>query len=138
MQLSCLPGRLRLWLLNNIWALVYLMLLRIFAPMKIFKLILSLYILTLSCFPCGDVRECNDQAELEISAASEHKDHAHTTEACTPFCTCSCCAASTVFQYSAAIVNTQKVVFASLKYPGYKISDRPEVSFTIWQPPKIA
>jgi hypothetical protein len=106
--------------------------------MKIFKLILSLYILTLSCFPCGDVKECNDNEELKISAASDHKAHEHVTEACTPFCTCSCCAASTVFQYTAAAVETPKVIFASLKFPNYQVSSRPEISFSIWQPPKIA
>jgi len=111
--------------------------LRIFAAMKIFKLILSFYILTLSCFPCGDVRECNDSVELEISAASDHADHTHTSEACTPFCTCSCCAASTFFQYPAAAVNPPKVTFASLKFPGYEVSDLSEISFAIWQPPKI-
>ncbi|MCF2444474.1 hypothetical protein L0657_10950 [Dyadobacter sp. CY345] len=106
--------------------------------MKIFKLILCFYILTLSCFPCGDVRECNDGTEPEISATSEHKDHTHTTEACTPFCTCSCCSASTVFQYTAAAVDTPKIIFASLKFPGYKTLDLSEISFSIWQPPKIA
>jgi len=106
--------------------------------MKIFKLILSLYVLLLSCFPCGDGLDCNGKDELEIAASSGHKDHTHETESCTPFCTCSCCAASTVFQYAAASVSMPKAVFASVHFKGYTDIFLSELPFSIWQPPKIA
>jgi len=106
--------------------------------MKLFQLILSFYILLLSCFPCGDRLECNEKNELKISASLEHKAHSHETESCTPFCTCSCCAASTVLYYSSASVKVPKVDFAIIQFPHYADSFRPELSFSIWQPPKIA
>ncbi|TKT93238.1 DUF6660 family protein [Dyadobacter frigoris] len=106
--------------------------------MKIFKLTLSLYILLLSCFPCGDGLECNGKDELKISASVEHKNHSHESESCTPFCTCSCCAASTFFQFSVPAVKIPKAVFAAVKFPLYADCFRPELSFSIWQPPKIA
>ncbi|WP_409013983.1 DUF6660 family protein [Dyadobacter sp. CY356] len=106
--------------------------------MKIFKLILSLYILLLSCFPCGDGLDCNGEDELKISSSLEHKDHSHETESCTPFCTCSCCSASTLARYAIAAVKIPKTVFAAVKFPAYADRFRPEFSFSIWQPPKIA
>jgi len=106
--------------------------------MKIFALFLSFYILLLAGSPCGDGQECDGEEGIAISMTSKHQEHTHQSEACTPFCTCSCCAASTVFQFSIASVKIPKTIFAAVKYPQYLVSSRPEISFSIWQPPKIA
>jgi len=66
----------------------------IFAGVKFFFFILSGFMLYMSCLPCGDGIECNEKAPIEISATDNHREHNHESEACTPFCTCSCCAVS--------------------------------------------
>jgi len=93
--------------------------------------------LSLSCFACSDGEECNVQAEAKISATNSHEQHNHDTEACTPFCTCSCCAVST-FYSNAAKAHTPKVVFQSEKYPLYNIAFNTEVYHCVWHPPKIS
>ena len=103
--------------------------------MKIFTLIFSLYLLGLSCLPCGDKEECTVKAGTTISAPINHDKHNQETEHCTPFCTCSCCAASIAFQ-SMTSYKIPKKIFPTTKYPVYNISFSSQVSFSIWQPPK--
>jgi hypothetical protein len=75
---------------------------------------------------------------IVISAAGNHEQHSHNTEeSCTPFCTCSCCAAPVFFvSYSKMQVN--KALFQTQKYSLYNIALNTEVYYSIWQPPKIA
>lgn len=76
-------------------------------------------------------------AEQKISAAPQHQHQQPVDEACTPFCNCSHCPAS-AFNQQLSHFNVVKPVFQSLKYPIYNSSFSTEVSFSIWQPPKIA
>ncbi|MBK8787057.1 MAG: hypothetical protein IPN43_11340 [Chitinophagaceae bacterium] len=105
--------------------------------MKIFTLILSFFLLYLSCLPCSDSTECNIKAPAAISATDNHQQHRHDAEACTPFCTCSCCAASAFYtSFSKAQVN--KVMPSSEKFPLYNVVFTTEANNSIWQPPKIS
>jgi hypothetical protein len=107
-------------------------------PMKLFFSIVSLVMLYISCLPCGDRVECNVRAEAKISAANDnHQQHKHNTEACSPFCSCSCCAASAFYSpLSKAQLN--KVEFQSEKYPLYNVAFSTEAQNSIWQPPKLS
>ncbi|MFN0082794.1 MAG: DUF6660 family protein [Ferruginibacter sp.] len=105
--------------------------------MKIFAVIMSIYLLGLSCIPCGDKEERNAKGAQTISAIKHQHQHDNTNDACTPFCSCSCCPASAFFQ-PLSHFSIYKVVFPSKKYPVYNSSFCPQVSFSIWQPPKIA
>lgn len=105
--------------------------------MKFFAFIMSIYLLVLSCIPCNDKQECSAKAEQKISAIPSHQHQQPVDEACTPFCSCSHCPASAFYQ-SVAHNNIATAVFQSLKYPIYNYSFSTEVSFSIWQPPKIA
>ena len=78
--------------------------------MKFFTFIMSFFLLYLSCLPCGDSKECNVKAPVEISANDNHQQHNHESEACSPFCTCSCCPASSYF-YSLSKSHISKVIF---------------------------
>jgi hypothetical protein len=105
--------------------------------MKFLFFFLGFFLLYLSCLPCSDSTECNAKAEVKISASTNHQEHNHTKEACTPFCTCSCCAAS-AFYNSLNKVQAVKIAFQSEKYPLHNENFNSEVSYSIWQPPKIA
>ena len=92
----------------------------------------------MSCLPCGDSKECDiKKSEAKISATDNHQQHKHDTEACTPFCTCSCCAVSIVCTpFSKAQIN--KAVSHSVKYPIYNVAFNAGAHSSIWQPPKIS
>lgn len=104
--------------------------------MKFLFLILSLFMLYMSCLPCGDSKECNVKTPTEISATDNHQQHKHNAEACTPFCTCSCCAASVYYSPFAKSQVTK--VFQSEKYPLYNVSFNTVAHYSIFQPPKIS
>lgn len=62
--------------------------------MKQIALILALYLLGLSAFPCVDVsHDCTDghEEKTEIVNVSHSTEHPDTSEDCPPFCYCSCC-----------------------------------------------
>lgn len=93
--------------------------------------------LGLSCLPCGDRNECSMKAAQTISAATNHEKHSHDAEHCTPFCTCSCCATSVV-NTDISTVSEFKPHVQSVKYPAFISSFFPQLSYAIWQPPKIS
>ncbi len=93
--------------------------------------------LGLSCLPCGDRNECNVKAVQTISATTNHEKHNHDTEHCTPFCTCSCCATSVVHT-DISYFMIDKPQFQSVKYPPLVSSFFPQITYAIWQPPKIS
>ncbi|MES2851202.1 MAG: DUF6660 family protein [Bacteroidota bacterium] len=105
--------------------------------MKFFTLLFSLYMLGLSCFPCGDGDECVVKDDTNISAPINHNNHSQDAEHCTPFCTCSCCAVSVSLQAIASF-RISKRIFPAKNYPVYEISYSEQVSFAIWQPPKLS
>jgi len=86
--------------------------------------------------PCGDNMECNVKQEVKISAIDDHGEHDHAEEICTPFCTCSCCAASVYYSVLSKIQTPN--VFQSVKHRVPAIAYNPEVYYAIWQPPKIS
>ena len=106
-------------------------------PMKFFAFIMSFFLLYLSCLPCSDSKECNIKAEQTVSASTDHQKHKHTSEACTPFCTCSCCAAS-AFHQPFAKQQALKQIFQSVKYHIQNDSFLSQEFSSIWQPPKIS
>lgn len=93
--------------------------------------------LYLSCLPCSDSKECTVTVEAKISAIDSHQKHNHDQEACTPFCTCSCCA---ITAFYSVYYKTQgvKSFLLTRKYPIYNVAFNTEVYYSIWQPPKIS
>ena len=75
------------------------------------------------------------KTEAKISAADNHEQHNHDSEACTPFCTCTCCAASAFYPtFSKTLITT--IAFKSEEYPLYNVTFDTEAHKSIWQPPK--
>ena len=93
--------------------------------------------LYMSCLPCNDSKECTISAETKISSPADHQQHNHSKEACTPFCTCTCCAASVFFSPLSKIY-ASNVIGQSVKHSLYNVAFKTEVYYTIWQPPKIS
>ena len=107
-----------------------------FATMKFLFTLLAFFMVYLSCLPCGDSVECNSKAQTKISASTSHQDHQHNKEACTPFCTCTCCPASAFYSASSKVQFVK--YFPTEKYPLYNIAIHTQLCDNIWQPPKIA
>lgn len=105
--------------------------------MKLFTFLMSFYLLGLSLLPCSDGKECNAKTEARVSATANHQQHEHKPEACTPFCTCSCCAAS-AFYSPLNKMQASKIVFQSEKYPLLDEDAKTDVLSSIWQPPQLS
>ena len=105
--------------------------------MKIFAFIMALIVLALSVMPCMEGGFANNgSAKTEISKAGNQKEHGNSDD-CSPFCSCSCCSGVVFFQ-AFSFNYLDKPVFLAKKYSVYKPSFYSDISFSIWQPPKMA
>ena len=105
--------------------------------MKIVFFILGFLLLYMSFLPCGDSVECNAKTEMRITTTDNHQQHEHQSEACTPFCSCSCCAAS-AFYSTLSKIQASKIVLLSEKFPLNNEDADADVFSSIWQPPKLS
>lgn len=104
--------------------------------MKTFSLIITFYLLLLSCLPCADGQEFGKSESTKISAAADNKRHQNNNDICTPFCNCACCSLA-VFQQIIHTCQIPKMVFQILKFPDFTASTGVNISLAIWQPPKM-
>lgn len=105
--------------------------------MKFFWLFFSFYVLFLSVLPCSDRVECADHARMENSQNTDHQNHKHETELCSPFCTCACCGVTIVYVPNISLplknsIEQQYIPLISLYTFHYASADYG----SIWQPPK--
>lgn len=105
--------------------------------MKFFTITFSVYILVLSLAPCGDLHDCNEIYDVSISANTDHDNHKHETETCSPFCICTCCG-STVINMDNLATFSDVVQVHSKGFPVFKQTFISVEYFHIWQPPKIS
>lgn len=105
--------------------------------MRLFASFVTIYMILLSVVPCGDERDCkiNPIQTITISASSHNSENTHTEEACTPFCSCSCCSISMMKSLPFFPVTINET-FSSIDII-YSNSKLPETAFSIWQPPKL-
>jgi hypothetical protein len=103
------------------------------------RFIFAIYILFLSVSPCNDQEIHADEQNSETGISITNANHNHNDDAedaCTPFCICSCCAASiqlthiTSISFAPPIHNTavntayfEKPLLSNIK--------------SIWQPPRL-
>jgi hypothetical protein len=104
--------------------------------MKLLFTSLGIFLLYLSCIPCGDSGECNVKAEVKISSTTGHEQHNHDEESCTPFCTCTCCAASV---FNSTLFKTPAITVApsSQKFLLLNVVFNAEAHYSIWEPPQL-
>ncbi|RYD82196.1 MAG: hypothetical protein EOP53_04355 [Sphingobacteriales bacterium] len=103
--------------------------------MKFFTYLLTVYMLLLSCMPCGDSSDCSEGEKVSVVLNdTDHNDH-EDEENCTPFCVCACCAVP-VFQ---APVGVAVKTFTQRN----QLNTSTEEDFfsashgSIWQPPRV-
>jgi hypothetical protein len=102
--------------------------------MKLLHIFLSIYILALSSLACTDADVSHVSSVSEISAAQS--SDSHEDETCSPFCICACCGSVAVHFSEKAPVKHQEFIFN--RYFLSQESDVIDISFSVWQPPKIA
>jgi hypothetical protein len=105
-----------------------------FANLKITAFILSIIVLVLSCMPCTDGGNSMGKAKQEVVKSSHQQDYPKT-DACSPFCSCSCCSGVPIPKVLAKLV-LAKVEFKKQYYTFYSSSVK-DVSLAIWQPPQL-
>lgn len=103
--------------------------------MKITGLIMACWLLFLSFVPCGDRQDCSVAADAVVTAGTDHQQHDQDIEHCTPFCSCACCASSTVSP-SPVFFTLNKKGFGKMPYADYHTGMFSNISCSIWQPPR--
>lgn len=99
----------------------------------------SIYVLMLAVYPCADQKTCVDEQRTGTVANMEMGDHNHSeseTDLCSPFCFCSCCAASIRLTIGVVVPNNYRHnTIHTIPY-----TDRPLLSnsHAIWQPPRLS
>ena len=107
--------------------------------MRLFSFIFAFYFLLLAVIPCGDAfahsekESCMEQVcDSHVEAAESDHPEADT---CTPLCMCNCCGGLTLVNEQ-LIVNAVPLYYSILNIR-YSQQIPAEVSFSIWQPPKL-
>ena len=103
--------------------------------MRIFSFMLIAVVLALNLVPCDDAHGNCDESTIVYSADDGDANDNSGADFCTPFCHCSCCAASAIVKLYASI----KAPFNSFKTPDlhYREACYTNISHSIWQPPKV-
>ncbi len=101
--------------------------------MKWLAILLSIYLIILSCIPCADAAPGADTMEQTITN-SNSTDHFPAADLCSPLCVCNCCAG---FALQATAQKVSPAVFEiAIPAPAYRSVAVSQPSFSIWQPPK--
>lgn len=103
---------------------------------KIISFILAIYFFGLSVKTCGDIAMATDNCQI-VSCVHLEAGHAdrHSADSCSPLCTCSCCGGVTLaYEFS----HDFKAHFIPLQMPLYSENSLSEISFSVWQPPKLS
>jgi len=102
--------------------------------MRIIALLCVMMVLVLNFVPCADVHAEEGNGPLALGT-SVHQDAPSHTDACTPFCHCSCCASTVVVKLTAAPPVPYKI--SNADYISHFEGRSSDISLPIFQPPKI-
>ncbi|HUM96411.1 MAG TPA: hypothetical protein PK275_01070 [Chitinophagaceae bacterium] len=98
---------------------------------------MSVVVITLSCFPCNDAACESVKYQTELTTANHNSCPAesHHADACTPFCTCSCCA--TAFCENVNLFPAYTTAFQTTNKHAYASDNVLDISLPVWQPPQL-
>ncbi len=108
--------------------------------MKNFWFIFSIFLLSLTVYPCSENDNCEKNINSEVCKAENQKNKTQEPEHCTPFCNCSHCPASVFFINNVSYTLKKKVIlFQEEKLLSFYTSIyTKKIADKIWQPPKIS
>lgn len=108
--------------------------------MKCFWLIFSLFLFSLSVYPCSENDDCEKNTKTEIATKHNHDKQNHKADHCTPFCNCSHCPASAFYLNTTNFNLKKKNIFFQEKklLSFYSFIYNKKIAYKIWQPPKIS
>jgi hypothetical protein len=108
--------------------------------MRLLNIILSIYLVLLSCLPCADM-EVNSLVHSSTEFSANYDDHSHDKESdsCPPFCVCNCCGMQ-IFNFSQELTFEfrKTAIEITTQIPTYKSILTSNFYGSIWQPPQIA
>ncbi|WP_220761415.1 DUF6660 family protein [Flavobacterium sp. UMI-01] len=107
--------------------------------MKILRIILSIYIIALSCMPCADaaygIEEKNHIVQSDENSASDH----HLEDNCSPFCVCSCCHCMGLYKFNDFTKDLLTInLFVERNTVAYTTTLFSNFQNAIWQPPQLS
>ncbi len=104
--------------------------------MKWFAILLSIFMIVISCIPCADAApEVDTSVQTSIQTNPDSDNHAPAADLCSPLCICNCCAG---FALQTAFHKTSLPVFKVITIaPVHQPDAVLYPSFSIWQPPKL-
>jgi hypothetical protein len=97
---------------------------------------MALVIAGLSAYPCNDTDVCVDDQKFSYSILDANDFHTSDVDFCTPFCICSCCAAH--IQVPSTFTYDLEQPISSSFFVSYVAVFVDRLSYSIWQPPKLA
>jgi hypothetical protein len=106
---------------------------------KLFSILLAVYVLALSMVPCTDgLEHIHEHAKAQIEQGN-HSDHNHPEhkDHCTPFCTCACCGTVMVLP-SVFQIEISNVEVYSLKQFYYSAQYTFDFNAGVWHPPALS
>jgi hypothetical protein len=103
--------------------------------MKLFYILFSIYILALSSLSCTDADDIRTK-KVTAEISSGQPANPHEDETCSPFCICACCGSMAV-HFSEKIPGKPEA-FIFNKFFLSQENGVIDISFFVWQPPKIA
>jgi hypothetical protein len=104
--------------------------------MKFFAFIMSIIVIVVSARPCEDL-PLNMKAEKSKMALAKKSSQSHqeSSDACSPFCSCSCCSTHPCPPPFTNVIDN--VSEAKIRYSTYCLGPLITVSLPIWQPPQL-
>ena len=102
--------------------------------MKLVSIILLIIVAGSTFIPCSDTEnDFSEQKEMSIFPDGDHDGHADF-DFCSPLCSCHCCHS----HITTAILAYTNYYAPSLEFNSYYSDHLLKISFSFWQPPKIA
>ena len=104
--------------------------------MKVLSILLSIYVLYMVSLPCVDEAIDFNKNFVEVTTTHHHHHDNNQSDACSPFCVCSCCSVTVDLTSFVFESNPDRTVQLQL-IPYYKESFS-YYFHPIWQPPQLS
>ena len=103
--------------------------------MKFLAFIMAILVLALSVMPCADTNAMiGSHAKTELTQASPQQ-HNQSSDVCSPFCHCSCCAGFTITHFTSSFTIIPVPVNKQLN--SFLPSEVIDITLPVWQPPQL-